>query len=414
MKQQSMMRESFLAPNLVEGQGLTLELLDQWSLVFEDTAASGRRVGLVSPANGKGMFDPYLDPADVLNLDAIHAIGERGLSIYADRKVEGAGIAPFDTKDLSQGTHEVYACLSWEKAPCGDMFEEPGLPGTSSPILAPRFRRARIVLEAGENRLTHRDWIHVARIVREQRDGLSRTLLDTRFHPPVRDMSAYARRNPLLMLCEKALQDLVVRDGSKPATSLRVELTLLRNIAQTATPLAAFAQAQRCLGLLQLEGLFSPPLNQRLQSFRFDPRTFCDFLAHLQQELDQPVAPRFPESLKIDEAWYLRLAGEFGFNEAGFLAWDPDAPDRMARALAIYMPGADRSLLPVVRYGFQSNDDGRFDVAVHGEVTSSSGAAYLLKKLPHPLTTIYVTSTAGRLFQSLRHHLGDGHGVYYC
>jgi hypothetical protein len=405
-------------PNPVAGRYLTRELFEEWESYFERHGTLGRRCGLFVDAAGSKTVLPYLNPPDVVVLPALRAIGVNGFPIIASAGSIGEGITPLDAAVLPDGRHKVYACLAWDKAPCGDLFEDPGSAG-GQPIRAQVSRHSRVVLEAGERRLEHRDWIQVAVLDRVRTHVSMQTRLDGRFHPQVRDMRAYAFSNPLLELPALVLQEVIERGQAGSASGLRCELSILQSIAEEASSLEAFMQVQRCLALMRGIEPALLPVDHRLEEYKYTPDSFCAFLADLRDVLSpHDIRPLFPDLLKIDSAsngTYQKLPEGLKEEETGW-TWSPARGQFAANALAIYLPKAKPGTLPVIQYS-QPERTGPFHVAQPGRQigdTGGQGAVVLMTEIGYPVRKIFVTVAAQQDRHRLRQYLGDGYALYYC
>lgn len=404
-----------LEPNPAPGRPITRGYIDELVEYLEYQAAWGRPYGLLPAQSGQAPALPYLDPPDVLHLPSIRAIGARGRLLLADAADPEGAIPPLDAGQLAVGSHRIYACLCREKAPCGPLVQEGASPNGAADRLQYReYRRPQVILTTAEERTAHLDWLQVAELERSREAGVVRTKLNEWFHPPVANMRAYLRPNPLSLLASRGLAALPPERQEAIASSLRVELLLLQSIAEEASPEVAFLQAQRCLALLpQLQG--TPLLlDGRLQGHRYSPDSFPEFLAILWDSLQRRENyDLYPPILEIDGYRYQRVPGELTDGD-DFWTWSPQTPGFVARGVAIYMPLSQPGSVPVIQYDRQRTDTRSFTIARPAEVISGPGTAILLGRWSEQTGQIYITSNSQVMHQRLRKQLGDGHAIYYC
>lgn len=407
-----MERRHPLEPNPSPGRPLTSQFIGDLVRFLEGTAALARGPGLVAPCAGERVVLPYLDPPDVLNLRAIRAIGECGYAIIAGHSGSCSLIQPYDTARLPLGRHRIYACASHEKVATGQIVEEPAGGNGAGTLRSRSHRVQRVVLEADDGRFEHLDWLPVAEIDRVHDAGMPRTLLDGTFHPQVQDMRAWALPNATGQLASQMLDRL--EDGATGPfdASLRLELVLLRNLVETGRPDAVMLQAQRCLGLLRLDGSRLLPLDGRLERYRIEPDSFSSFMADLSATLSRLENPEtFPTLLEIDGERYVRIAG--GLVEDGDTwVWSLPGSEFVANGLAIYLPRALRESLPQVRYGpHRTSLD---TVSRTARQLAGPGTALLLEGVRGGVPALHLTVDTESRRQRLRQLMGDGHALYKC
>jgi len=240
-----------------------------------------------------------------------------------------------------------------------------------------------------------------------------RSVLNSRFHPPISCMRAYAHPNPLTVLANRALPELERLDGGTNVALLRAELVALRNIAESASAETAFLQTQRCLSLLR--SISEPPLllDGGLDGYRYSPEGFTTFLSRLAESLERGANQGlYPTVIEIDGLRYQRLDGEL-MEQSDFFTWTPPERTFVARGLALYLPRAVAEFLPVVKHGRRKGDSQGFTVARLGQEVTGPGVALLLGRWTEQMEQIYITAAAEEQYQIFRRKLGDGHAVYY-
>jgi hypothetical protein len=399
-------------PNPAAGRPLTTRFFTELAEYLEATSSIGREYGLLPPRPREKHVLADLDTPDVLRLPTLRAIGERGLPLIVEPEDLDGRIRPLDTRELPAGPHTVYACLGWDRVECGPVEEHSSQDGVGGARIA-TYRRAPIVLAAGEKRLNYRDWLAVAEIERTRSNGALRTVLNTRFHPPVLSMQAYALPNPLVRLADVGLGALEDLGLSPEACTARVEAAALRNIAETASPVVAFLQTQRCLAYLRAANPPGLVLDGRLENDTFAHATFCEFLARLAEDLCHRIPLElYPATLEVDGSRFQRLSGEL-VEEENFWAWISADPKFVANGFALYFPRVVARELPQLRYGRRKGDLATFAAPVAAQNLSASGSVLILADLNDRVDRVYLTGTSGTAHERLRKLLENGHALYY-
>lgn len=400
------------SPRHLPGMTLTARFFDEEVRYAEDYANLGRVYGMIPAPWGKSRCLAHLEGVDLLRLPSIAAIGVNGSPLLVSPDDPGPGIRPFDLSRLEPGRHRIYVCLSQDRTPCGPL----------KPLLVagqvedqPVHSRSQssLALAAGEDRARFRDWLAVAEVVVSTRAGVIQVQLDPDFHPAVRTMEAYAHENPLRLLAEAGLAALESHDREETGRFVRVELNLLRNLADAGSPEGAFAQAQRCLGLLREAALPSLALDGRLEGMRYHPDSFCNFLAALRLDLkERRSAELFPAVIELEGQPHLRLVGELTQNQE-FWSWSAPHSGFVASSLALYLPRAIADRIPVVLYGRREADAPQFAVARVAEQVAGPGAAVLFEGLKERVDRVVLRAAANNQFARMQMHLGNGHALYY-
>lgn len=407
------MASESVAPNPFPQRPLSPDFWIGYEEYFEWLSSHGRPRGLLS-LEGKRTALPYLDPADVVRLDEIHARGERGLPIHAGPG-EPCEIDPFDASVLPVGRHDLYACLAKDKVECGELLEVSGFDGNRRSVLGLSGRGWRVVLASGEDRVAHRDWIKIAVLERVPGGSGVATILDERFHPAITDLRAYGRPNPLIRFAELGLQMLEAvnaKDEDARLTSeLRTELVVLRSVSDEGDPRLPFTIALRCVQLIRSMNRPALLMDGRLEGYKYSPETVGRFLFDLHKTVTTPSDPLPPE-VEIDGDTFLRLPEQLQ-EDAEMWRLDTSTNGFVANAIAIYLPMARPGSIPEISYSSRRFDDGNFLVAKSAEDLSAAGSAFVLGELPVPVGTLYLTVNSDSVRQRLSQYIGDIHAVYY-
>ena len=351
-------------------------------------------------------------PPDQATLSSIHAIGEAGHLVSTSGAIERLMIKPIDCSELPVGEHRVYACLTHDHKPCGDPVEVLSVGQGQRPTLVPGFQVSRVVLEVGDDRFSHRDWIQVAEIHRTRSAGHIATSINERFHPPISSMAAYYLPNPILPFVEQVLA-VVDNVADAPSTYLlRAELFVLRTLGTDSSPLTVFGQLQRCLHLLPTIPQLADHAAVKLAYHAYRHSTFCRILTELQDCLESHPPQLYPDVLTIDGERFHRLDGEFSEN-GDFWLWESGRDHFAANALALYLQRVDIRSIPNIRFSLRADDERSFGVARRAGEISASGSAIIFDRLGADSPNLYIGVDAVGLRQRLRMQLGEGHAIYY-
>ena len=396
-------------PNPVPPRPLGSRYFRQLADFLLSTGATGRTPGLLPPTNGGRSPLVALDPPSTLRLDSIRAIGEQGLPILSDPSDPPLKL---DAEDLASGAHTVHAALFLEREEIGPMeefFAPSGLGSARVHVDA----RHRVSLVAEDARLDAWDALPVAKVLREREGGALRTFLDAKFHPPIRDLRAFARPDVVRRLVERSIRALDQASGAPWVDLARVELLALGNLADAAEPGVAFAQIQRCLHLLHNV----PQLDYRpgtgLLGMRFAHERFGEYLCLLEDALDGGEAPsRYPTLIVVDGQSYQHLDGEFARTN-GTWTWIAPPSFRSMNGLVVYFPGRAVGEIPQLKCSKVRGVAERFDNAVRGENVSAPGAAVSLPCVNGHVEHVFAMPLQVADELALSRQMEMGHGLYY-
>jgi hypothetical protein len=394
-------------PNIVAEQPITVQLMNRRRNYLEEYARFGWSAGLLAAPDNRNSLELRVDNQDVISLVRIHAIGENGHPLVVG---DGESDINFDAAGLGVGRYHLYLCLAHERKPHGPVVEFLP-PSGDRPRRYQEDLRARFSLELNQARLQHRDWIKVAVLDRIRENGVVRTLVDSQYHPPINDLRAYTRSNPLPALVDALLQEEAVKEeGALPAL-VRAHLRGLLAIAGQGSPEAVFLQTQNCLELVRELVGPSSILNAGLLGVQYSPESFCRFLHDIQQALTGIKRQPFPEVLEVEENRYLRADGEF-LPEGDFWVWSPSRSPFLASGVALYLPNTTTGV-PWVGHGHHREESADWPLASIVKDLSHPGVAITFPVDNRPFEKIYLRTNSTKESQNLRLQLGEGHAVYY-
>ncbi len=404
--------QSELVRNPIPHLRLTREfLLDQISYA-EWHGRVGSRPGLLPPVGAEPSLQLDMEPADVMWLRRLTAIGELGQPLLVGDG--GRDVSPLDTTRLGVGRHRVFAALERTREPCGDVVECLPADGARRAVSGHAHLKPRVSLVVGDDRFQHRDWLEIAHVERARDRGAMRTFLDGSFHPAIRDMSAYTKPNPLVTLARLGLDACGDIESEIARVVLRSELVVLQNVATHGCPQLAVIQAQRCLALLSELGGAAVPVHAGAERVRYAPDTVCRFLSTVAGDLaDGGDGPVYPDIIRVDETSYQRLDGELE-EDGRYWTWQARRPGGLwANGLVIYLPRSSPDALPIVQFGQHKAEPHSFRRARTSHANGRPGATLRLDPITERLGAIYLVTDAAQHELELRAQLGDGHAIYY-
>lgn len=408
------MTYKLLEPNPAPGREMRPSFFNERTRYFEDLLAIAcTKPGLLGRADSGCRSFVYIEPSDLLKMRSLTAIGENG-HIISINEIGGIETAkPLDCRALPIGVHQIYACLTSSKVTCGNPIEIIEEPGSHSKVTTQRYLKSRIVLEVGDKRFEHRDWFQVAEVNRLSQGGIVRTILNERFHPSIHSMEAYCHSNPLCKLTDLILTRLAMRHSEDDSTALRIELTLLKNIASSGSPEQVFLQAQKCLLLLSCRPELVNLAVGQLIDVAYDHNSFCEFLAMIDDCINSyGHEDELPDSLEADGKKYFRLPGELT-QEGDLWSWNAPEANFNANSILVYLPRVAPGSVPNVHYGSDKSEQVR-SVGSFATRVSGAGTAIKLDRLSGRIKSIVVAVDRLEYQQRLVMQLGEGHALYYC
>ena len=310
------------------------------SYVEQLVASHATRFGLLPMGNRRPHAILQIRTGHLIDLPSFLAIGEQGHLIRAGMCDPYGDTLSYDAAELPQGSYALYACLTYQKTPCGPPIELHDTPGLSIGRVVERFQRNCVRLEIDQDRLKHRDWLHVGNFRRESRLGVLHTILDERFHPVITGMQAYCHPiNPVARFAEISLDRLPAQSDRLVDQLIRMELLALRQIADIGTPEFIYLQIQRCLMMLtSIPDRLGWPVDI-LTGRSFEPSEFCAFLALLMSVLTSGTAELLPQMLTIGSRSYVRKDGVMEY-DSDFCVWKTAEKDFLANSVVLLIPRA--------------------------------------------------------------------------